>query len=164
MTHFCFLFLDSDNEIGEIQDFHAGESTGDQSLARSEAVKSSGEGQRSRRKDPAERESTRLKRLLRNRVSAQQARERKKVYVNELEKRTKDLEAKNTELEEKLSNLQKENHMLRHSTGSSSGTTSTPVNMVAPGSGGSANISRDAFEANTKAYFDNLHANEKANK
>lgn len=50
------------------------------------------------------------------------------------------------------------------STGSSGGTASSPVNMVAPGSGGSANISRDAFEAKTKAYFDNLHANEKANK
>uniref|UniRef100_A0A1J3IVF6 Transcription factor HY5 n=1 Tax=Noccaea caerulescens TaxID=107243 RepID=A0A1J3IVF6_NOCCA len=86
----------------------------DQPVARSEAVKSSGEGQRSRRKDPAERESSRLKKLLRNRVSAHQARERKKVYVNELEKRMKDLEAKNTELEEMLSTLQKENHMLRH--------------------------------------------------
>ncbi|VVB10583.1 unnamed protein product [Arabis nemorensis] len=50
------------------------------------------------------------------------------------------------------------------STGSSSGAGSGPGNMVAPGSGGSANISRDAFESNTKAYFDNLHAREKANK
>lgn len=50
------------------------------------------------------------------------------------------------------------------STASSSGTGSTPGNMVAPGSGGSVNIPRDAFEANTKAYFDNLHAKEKANK
>lgn len=49
-------------------------------------------------------------------------------------------------------------------TGSSSGTGSSPVNMVAPGSGGSANIPRDAFEGNTKAYFDNLHAKDKANK
>lgn len=50
------------------------------------------------------------------------------------------------------------------STGSSSGTGSGPGNMVAPGSGGSTNISRDAFESNTKAYFDNLHAKERANK
>lgn len=47
-------------------------------------------------------------------MSAQRARERKKVYVNELEKKVNDLEAKNTELEERLSTLQKENHMLRH--------------------------------------------------
>ncbi|XP_023635614.1 uncharacterized protein LOC111829757 [Capsella rubella] len=36
--------------------------------------------------------------------------------------------------------------------------------MVAPSSGGSAHILRDAFEANSKAYFDTLHAKEKANK
>ncbi|CAH2070348.1 unnamed protein product [Thlaspi arvense] len=47
-------------------------------------------------------------------------------------------------------------------TGSSNGAASGSVNMVAPGSGGSANISRDAFEANPKPYFDNLHAKEKA--
>ncbi|CAH8274506.1 unnamed protein product [Arabidopsis lyrata] len=46
---------------------------------------------------------------------------------------------------------------------SSSGTAPGPGNMVAPGSGGS-HIPRDAFEANTKAYFDNLHAKYKANK
>ncbi|XP_018439034.1 transcription factor HY5 [Raphanus sativus] len=102
---------DSDNEIGEIHDLDAGE----QSLTGSEGVKLLGQGQRRRRgKEPAERESSRLKRLLRNRVSAQRARERKKVYVNELEKKVNDLEAKNTELEERLSTLQKENHMLRH--------------------------------------------------
>lgn len=52
-------------------------------------------------------------RLLRNRVSAQQARERKKAYLNELETRVKDLEKKNSELEERLSTLQNENQMLR---------------------------------------------------
>ncbi|ESQ46616.1 hypothetical protein EUTSA_v10000518mg, partial [Eutrema salsugineum] len=108
--HAFVLFLDSDNKIGELQDLDVGE----QSLVRSETVKFSREGQRSSGKDPAERESRRLKRLLRNRVSAQQARERKKVYVNELEKRVNDLEGKNTDLEEKVSTLQKENHMLRH--------------------------------------------------
>lgn len=50
------------------------------------------------------------------------------------------------------------------SSGSSSGTAPGPGNMVAPGSSGSAHISREAFEANSKAYFDNLHAKEKANK
>lgn len=53
-------------------------------------------------------------RLLRNRVSAQQARERKKAYLNELEVRVKELEKKNSEVEERLSTLQNENQMLRH--------------------------------------------------
>ena len=52
-------------------------------------------------------------RLLRNRVSAQQARERKKAYLGELETRVKDLENRNSELDERLSTLQNENHMLR---------------------------------------------------
>lgn len=52
-------------------------------------------------------------RLLRNRVSAQQARERKKAYLSELEVRVKDLEKKNAELDERLSTLQNENNMLR---------------------------------------------------
>lgn len=53
-------------------------------------------------------------RLLRNRVSAQQARERKKAYLIDLEARVKELETKNAELEERLSTLQNENQMLRH--------------------------------------------------
>jgi transcription factor HY5 len=51
--------------------------------------------------------------LLRNRVSAQQARERKKAYMGELETKVKDLENRNSELEERLSTLQNENQMLR---------------------------------------------------
>ncbi|XP_010447280.1 PREDICTED: uncharacterized protein LOC104729945 [Camelina sativa] len=47
---------------------------------------------------------------------------------------------------------------------SRSGTPPGTGNMVAPGLGGSAHIPRDAFEANPKAYFDDLHAKEKANK
>ena len=47
-------------------------------------------------------------------MSAQQARERKKAYLNDLEAKVKDLEKKNSELEERLSTLQNENHMLRH--------------------------------------------------
>lgn len=52
--------------------------------------------------------------MLRNRVSAQQARERKKAYLIDLEARVKELETKNAELEERLSTLQNENQMLRH--------------------------------------------------
>lgn len=46
-------------------------------------------------------------------MSAQQARERKKVYVNELESRAKELEDSNSKLEEKISTLVNENAMLR---------------------------------------------------
>ena len=52
-------------------------------------------------------------RLLRNRVSAQQARERKKVYMNDLESRAKELQEMNFKLEEKISTLTNENTMLR---------------------------------------------------
>lgn len=68
---------------------------------------------RKRGRAPADKEHKRLKRLLRNRVSAQQARERKKAYLNDLETRVKEIEHKNSELEERLSTLQNENHMLR---------------------------------------------------
>jgi hypothetical protein len=46
-------------------------------------------------------------------VSAQQARERKKAYLTDLEVKVKDLEKKNSEMEERLSTLQNENQMLR---------------------------------------------------
>ncbi|CAK7327457.1 unnamed protein product [Dovyalis caffra] len=69
---------------------------------------------RHRGRNPADKEYRRLKsRLLRNRVSAQQARERKKVYVNDLESRAKELQEINTKLEEKISTLINENTMLR---------------------------------------------------
>uniref|UniRef100_A0A7N1A941 BZIP domain-containing protein n=1 Tax=Kalanchoe fedtschenkoi TaxID=63787 RepID=A0A7N1A941_KALFE len=79
------------------------------------------EGQRKRGKSQAEKEHKRLKRLLRNRVLAQQARELKKVYLTELELRVKDLEKKNSELEERLSTLQNEYQMLRQFSNSNSG-------------------------------------------
>ncbi|XP_078175323.1 transcription factor HY5-like [Carex rostrata] len=66
-----------------------------------------------RGRSPADKEHKRLKRLLRNRVSAQQARERKKAYLNDLEARATDLEKKNAELEQRVSTLQNENNMLR---------------------------------------------------
>ncbi|CAO2037598.1 unnamed protein product [Urochloa humidicola] len=68
---------------------------------------------RRRVRSPADKEHKRLKRLLRNRVSAQQARERKKAYLTDLEVKVKDLEKKNSEMEERLSTLQNENSMLR---------------------------------------------------
>ncbi|XP_021737962.1 transcription factor HY5-like [Chenopodium quinoa] len=84
------------------------------SAAGPDRVQASGQSQRKRGRSPADKESKRLKRLLRNRVSAQQARERKKAYLSDLETRVKDLENKNSELEERLSTLQNENQMLRH--------------------------------------------------
>lgn len=60
-----------------------------------------------------EKERKRLKRLLRNRVSAQQARERKKAYLGSLESHTKDMENKVAQLEQKVAQLERENFMLR---------------------------------------------------
>ncbi|XP_065863447.1 transcription factor HY5-like isoform X2 [Euphorbia lathyris] len=68
---------------------------------------------RRRGRNPVDKEYRRLKRLLRNRVSAQQARERKKVYVNDLESKAKELQDSNSKLEEKISTLLNENAMLR---------------------------------------------------
>ncbi len=70
-------------------------------------------GNRRRGRNPVDREYRRLKRLLRNRVSAQQARERKKVYMNDLESRAQELQDRNSKLEEKISTLVNENTMLR---------------------------------------------------
>ncbi|TXG71524.1 hypothetical protein EZV62_000103 [Acer yangbiense] len=64
-------------------------------------------------RNPVDKEYRRIKRLLRNRVSAQQARERKKVYVNELESRANELQDLNSKLEETISTLTNENTMLR---------------------------------------------------
>ncbi|CAA6653827.1 unnamed protein product [Spirodela intermedia] len=66
-----------------------------------------------RGRNPQDREHRRLKRLLRNRVSAQQARERKKVYVSDLESMAKVIRDKNAKLAEKISTLVNENSMLR---------------------------------------------------
>ncbi|KAM0962381.1 hypothetical protein PS2_021296 [Malus domestica] len=68
---------------------------------------------RHRGRNLVDKEYRRLKRLLRNRVSAQQARERKKIYVNDLESRAKELEDGNLKLEEKISTVVNENAMLR---------------------------------------------------
>ncbi|KAM0968842.1 hypothetical protein ACFX13_017438 [Malus domestica] len=111
--------MESDEEIRRVPEI-GGESAGasasgleNGSLAGPDRVQAAGESQRKRARNPADKESKRLKRLLRNRVSAQQARERKKAYLNDLEVRVKELEQKNSELDERLSTLQNENQMLR---------------------------------------------------
>ncbi|CAJ2639528.1 unnamed protein product [Trifolium pratense] len=111
--------LESDEEIRRVPEM-GGESAGTSasrkgtgSTAGPERAQGAGEGQKKRGRSPADKESKRLKRLLRNRVSAQQARERKKAYLSDLETRVNDLEKKNSELKEKLSTLQNENQMLR---------------------------------------------------
>ncbi|PON76960.1 Basic-leucine zipper transcription factor [Trema orientale] len=112
--------MESDEEIRRVPEI-GGESAGTSasgrdtgSVAGPDRAQVTGEGQRKRGRSPADKESKRLKRLLRNRVSAQQARERKKAYLTDLETRVKDLEKKNSELEEKLSTFQNENQMLRN--------------------------------------------------
>nr|QWJ73384.1 long hypocotyl 5 [Isatis tinctoria] len=114
--------IESDEEIRRVPEFGgetirietAGRNSG--AAAGQEQVQSTGGGERQRKRgrSSADKENKRLKRLLRNRVSAQQARERKKAYLSELESKVKDLENKHSELEERLSTLQNENQMLRH--------------------------------------------------
>jgi transcription factor HY5 len=60
-----------------------------------------------------EKEAKRLKRLLRNRVSAQQARERKKSYVATLEEKARLQEQRLAEAEQRIKTLERENIMLR---------------------------------------------------
>ncbi|KAI9073988.1 hypothetical protein K1719_044052 [Acacia pycnantha] len=108
--------IESDEEIRRVPEI-AGPSASrpdSGSGAATDRVQGTAGGQRKRGRNSADKESKRLKRLLRNRVSAQQARERKKAYLIDLETRVKDLEKKNSELEERLSTLQNENQMLRH--------------------------------------------------
>ncbi|CAD6336392.1 unnamed protein product [Miscanthus lutarioriparius] len=113
--------MESDEEIRRVPEVGlelAGPSTSGSREATAAAGTSSAASQaasaaRRRGRSPADKEHRRLRRLLRNRVSAQQARERKKAYLSELEVRVKDLEKRNSELEERLSTLQNENQMLR---------------------------------------------------
>ena len=60
-----------------------------------------------------EKERKRLKRLLRNRVSAQQARERKKAYLASLEQTEAQKANRLHELENRVTTLERENQMLR---------------------------------------------------
>jgi len=63
--------------------------------------------------DPAERERKRLRRLMRNRLSAQQARERKKAYTTTIENKTRDLDSRYAALQERVCTLEQENKALR---------------------------------------------------
>jgi len=76
-----------------------------------------------------EKERKRLKRLLRNRVSAQQARERKKAYMSTLEGRFKTLEARSQELEQQVNKLERENFMLRQVVKNTTNKTQSPGMM-----------------------------------
>jgi transcription factor HY5 len=60
-----------------------------------------------------EKERKRLKRLLRNRVSAQQARERKKAYLASLEHTEAQKASRLHDLENRVATLERENQMLR---------------------------------------------------
>nr|CAB3468327.1 unnamed protein product [Digitaria exilis] len=141
--------MESDDEIGTVPEVGlelaagrpstsgreaAGGGTGGGAAAAgtSSAAAQAASAARRRGRSPADKEHRRLKRLLRNRVSAQQARERKKAYLSELEVRVKDLEKRNSELEERLSTLQNENQMLRQIL------KNTTVNRRGPGGGSSA--------------------------
>ncbi|KAG2607060.1 transcription factor HY5-like isoform X1 [Panicum virgatum] len=134
--------MESDEEIGRVPEVGlelGGPSTSSrETAAAGAAAGTSSEAQaasaaaRRRVRSPADKEHRRLKRLLRNRVSAQQARERKKAYLSELEVRVTDLEKRNSELEERLSTLQNENQMLRQIL------KNTTVNRRGPSGGSSA--------------------------
>ncbi|KAL3140584.1 hypothetical protein ABBQ32_005158 [Trebouxia sp. C0010 RCD-2024] len=60
-----------------------------------------------------QKEAKRLKRLLRNRVSAQQARERKKSYVSTIEEKVNDQDTQLAQLRQRVQTLERENGMLR---------------------------------------------------
>jgi transcription factor HY5 len=60
-----------------------------------------------------EKEAKRLKRLLRNRVSAQQARERKKSYVANIEDKCTEQEQQIAQLQQRVKTLERETTMLR---------------------------------------------------
>jgi transcription factor HY5 len=61
----------------------------------------------------SEKEAKRLKRLLRNRVSAQQARERKKSYLTNLEDKAREQDQQIEQLQQRVKTLERENVMLR---------------------------------------------------
>ena len=135
--------MDSDDDIGRVPEFRLDQggpstsgreaaSAGTSSELAQSATAAAQASSRRRGRSPADKEHRRLKRLLRNRVSAQQARERKKAYMGELEVKVKDLETRNSELEERLSTLQNENQMLRQILKNTTG------NRRGPGSGAGA--------------------------
>ena len=58
-------------------------------------------------------EKRRMQQMVRNRISAQQSRDRKKVYIQEIEAVNDDLVAENSQLREKIAGLEQENQYLR---------------------------------------------------
>eukprot|EP00475_Leptophrys_vorax_P034848 TRINITY_DN5678_c0_g4_i4.p1 TRINITY_DN5678_c0_g4~~TRINITY_DN5678_c0_g4_i4.p1 ORF type:complete len:327 (-),score=-8.21 TRINITY_DN5678_c0_g4_i4:244-1224(-) len=62
-----------------------------------------------------QKDERRIKRLLRNRVSAQQARERKRHYIMELEEQCRVREEENAEIEQQIAVLMRENSQMRAS-------------------------------------------------
>ncbi|CAH8362649.1 unnamed protein product [Eruca vesicaria subsp. sativa] len=113
---------ESDEELLMVPDMEAAGSTGVLSSSADDGVNNleidqtqngTSTAKRGRGRNPVDKEYRSLKRLLRNRVSAQQARERKKVYVSDLESRANELQNNNEQLEEKISTLINENTMLR---------------------------------------------------
>uniref|UniRef100_A0A803M5E9 ADP,ATP carrier protein n=1 Tax=Chenopodium quinoa TaxID=63459 RepID=A0A803M5E9_CHEQI len=112
---------ESDEELFMVPDMDTGEEEETKMINQGSLQSSNGNNnggevappKRKRGRNPVDKEYRRLKRLLRNRVSAQQARERKKVYVNDLESRANELQEQNFKLEEKISTLVNENTMLR---------------------------------------------------
>ena len=58
-------------------------------------------------------EKRRMQQMVRNRISAQQSRDRKKVYVQQIEAVNDDLVAENGQLREKIASLEHENQYLR---------------------------------------------------
>jgi len=63
--------------------------------------------------DMPEVEKKRLYQVVRNRISAQQSRDRKKAYVDQLEQEKRDLESRNLALEQKIARLKFENRLLK---------------------------------------------------
>ncbi|VAH58459.1 unnamed protein product [Triticum turgidum subsp. durum] len=118
-TYVCDVVAgaESDEEIRRVPEMGGGSASSGAGDGKQLQLAAAGGGQapagKKRGRAAGDKEQNRLKRLLRNRVSAQQARERKKAYMTELEVKAKDLELRNAELEQKVSTLQNENNTLR---------------------------------------------------
>lgn len=64
-------------------------------------------------KDLSESDRRRMQQMVRNRISAQQSRDRKKVYLQQVEELNEDLRNENGKLQEKIAQLEQENQYLR---------------------------------------------------